>query len=189
MSLYSFVEISMTITVGVDTYISLADARAYVAATGLTPLPTLDADAEKLLKNATQTLDRLYAGKYLGMKATIEQSLQWPRTFAGMVPHGVGEWPYIYVDSDGNPRDFEDLQPETAYAEVELAAVLQAGQDPYAQPGPRVNFDRSRVGTLEKEFHTSDSNSYRVDPLFKINVILRPILNQPTGSVPITRGA
>jgi hypothetical protein len=178
----------MTITVGVDTYISLADARSYATANGLT-LPASNTDAENALKQATQTLDRLYAGKYLGMKATIAQTLQWPRTFAGMVPHGVGEWPYIYVDSDGNPRDFTNLQPETGFAEVELAASTTAGSNPYAQPSPRVNFDRSLVGSLEKEIRTTDDNSYRVDPLFKVNVILRPILKNTTGSVPITRGA
>jgi len=179
----------MTITVGTDTYISLADARAYVTATGLAALPAVDADAEKVLKQATQTLDRLYAGKYLGMKATIAQTLQWPRTFAGMVPHGVGEWPYIYVDSDGNPRDFNNLQPELGFAEVELAVMTMAGVDPYAQPDPFLSMERSKVSALEQEKQFKGTQGYRADPLYKISLILRPLLTQSTGSVAITRGA
>jgi hypothetical protein len=191
MLLYSFVEIIMAITVGTDTYISLADARAYTAENGLTALPTVDADAETLLKRSTKALDQIYGAKYLGMKETIQQSLAWPRLFlqGTISPHGVNEWPYIITDSDGNPRDFSITPVEVSYAEVELASMLQAGTDIYAQPQAAVNFDRSVVGTLEKEFRTTDNKSYRVDPLYKISLILRPLLINSNGAILATRGA
>lgn len=189
MLLLSFVEFHMAITVGTDSYISLSDARAYAVSAGLATLPLLDADAETLLKQATTALDRIYGGKYLGMKATIEQKLLWPRTFAGMVPHGTGEWPYILVDSDGNPRDFSGIQPELGYAEVEMASMLQAGTDIYTQPLPFVSMERNKVSALEQEKQYVGAQGYRSDPLYKVALILRPILNKNTGSLSITRGA
>jgi hypothetical protein len=179
----------MTITVDVDTYITLADARAYVTANGLTPLPTVDADAETLLKKSRLTMDRIYSNRYLGMKRTISQPLFWPRIFAQGTPHGVNEWPYTIVDSDGNPRDFTQTPPEMGYAQVEMSNLFQTNVDPYAQPDAKTNFVRDVVGSLEHQVRTSDANSHRVDPLYKISLILRPLLNAQVGSIPITRGA
>lgn len=181
----------MTITVGTDTYISLADAQSYAAAQGLT-LGANDTATETLLKRATTALDRLYGNKYLGIKQVETQALAWPRFYISSqnnMPHGQGEWLYQTYDSDGNPRDFTGIQPETGYAEVELAALIQSGTDVYAQPLPAIVFERSKVGSLEKEIHTTDNRSYMVNPLYKISLILRPLLTNSTGAIPITRGA
>lgn len=181
----------MALTVGTDTYITLANARAYVLANGLAALPVGDSDAETLLRKATKSLDQIYGAKYLGMKSTIQQALAWPRIFVEgtLKPHGINEWPYIIVDSDGNPRDFSTIPVEVTYAEVEIASMFQAGVDVYAQPQATVNFERSVVGTLEKEIRTTDNKSYRVDPLYKISLILRPLLINSNGSISATRGA
>jgi len=182
----------MSLTVGVDTYISLADARTYVAVQGLTPLPILDADAEALLKRATIALDRNYGNRYLGIKVSETQTLAWPRNYINSVvniPHFEGEWPYVVVDSDGNPRDFSGLQPETGYAETEMAVMLQANVDLYAQPDPYLSQIRQKVSSLEEEKQFKGNQGYRVDPLYKITLILRPLLKTSTGSIPITRGA
>lgn len=165
------------ITVGTDTYISLADAQAYASNNGLT-LGANDAATETLLKRATIAIDRIYGNKFLGQKASETQSLAWPRNFASAT-----------IDSDGNPRDFSGLQPETGYAEVELAALLQAGTDPYVQPEPFLSQIRQKVATLEEEKQFKASQGYRTDPLYKITLILRPLLMNQSGSVSITRGA
>ena len=179
----------MTITVGSDSYISLADARTYVAANGLTALPLLDADAEALLKRATTSLDRLYGAKYLGSKCSMSQLLAWPRFVGTGYPHGPGESLYVTIDSDGNPRDFTGLQPESGQAEVELAVMIQAGTDVYAQPDPFLSVERNKVSTLEQEKQFKSAQGYRSDALYKIALILRPILVSSTGQVAITRGA
>ena len=180
----------MTITVGTDTYVSLADARAYITKNGLTPLPTVDADAEALLVRATFALDRIYGNRYLGMKRYITQNLAWPRLFAAGQPHGYNEWPYIIVDSDGNPRDFSALQPETAYATSELASMLTANPkfDPYEQPKPVVNYQRDVLDGMEHQIRTTDGNSYRELPMYKITLLLRPLTSTPVGSSQLTRG-
>lgn len=181
----------MTITVGTDTYISLVDAQAYATNNGLT-LGANDTATETLLKRATVALDRIYGAQYLGTKATEAQSLAWPRNFINSdvnYPHFAGEWLYVTVDSDGNPRDFSGLQPETGYAEVELAALIQSGTDPYAQPDPFLSQIRQKVATLEEEKQFKASQGYRTNPLYKIALILRPLLKMSTGSIAITRGA
>lgn len=179
----------MAITVGTDTYISLADARAYVAANALAALPTDDTDAEDILKRAAVAVDRNYGNKFLGQKASITQSLAWPREFASAQPHGTGEWLYQNYDSDGNPRDFSGLQPETGYAQVELAVLINGGTDVYAQPDPFLSQLRQKVSSLEEEKQFKAAQGYRTDPLYRITLILRPLLRTSTGAIPITRGA
>jgi hypothetical protein len=177
------------ITVGTDTYLSLADARTYVTANGLTPLPLVDAEAESLLKRATTTIDRIYGAKYLGSKEDMTQPLAWPRLVGTGYPHSDGESLFVTIDSDGNPRDFSGLQPELGQAETELAVMLQAGVDPYAQPDPFLSMERNKVSALEQEKQYKGSQGYRADPLYKIGLILRPILELAVGSISITRGA
>ena len=73
----------MAITVGTDTYISLADANTYVTAnhvstsTEYTSWTTLtDANKELYLKKAAKKIDRLYLR---GVKAVSTQTLEFPR--------------------------------------------------------------------------------------------------------------
>lgn len=178
----------MTITVGTDTYISYADAVTYATNNGLTLGATQPA-TETLLKNATVALDRIYGAKYLGQKETMGQPLGWPRLVGTGQPHGEGEWLYVTYDSDGNPRDFSGLQPETGYAQVELAALMQAGTDVYAQPLPTVSAFTNKVASLEESKTLANSQGWQQNPLYKISLILRPLLVISSGSIPITRGA
>jgi len=176
------------ITVGVDTYISLANAQAYASANGLT-LGANDSATESLLKQATVALDRIYGNRYLGEKDTASQPLAWPRLVGSGRPHFEGESLYVTYDSDGNPRDFSGLQPETGYAQVELAAMVQASVDIYAQPAPAVSAFTNRVASLEESKTLANAQGWQQNPLYKISLILRPLLENNSGSISITRGA
>jgi len=178
----------MTITVGTDTYISYADAVTYATNNGLT-LGANQSATEALLKQATVSMDRIYGNKYLGQKDTITQPLAWPRLVGSGRPHGDGEWLYVTYDSDGNPRDFSGLQPELGQAQTELAALVQAGQDIYAQPNPSVSAFTNKVASLEESKTLANAQGWQQNPLYKISLILRPLLVASTGSIPITRGA
>ena len=180
----------MTFIVGTDTYVSLVDARSYVTKFGLTPLPTDDAAAEQLLTQASYSLDRLYGNRYLGTKSTTAQTLAWPRLFANAAknPHGSGEWLYQTYDSDGNARDFTGLQPETANAAVELAVLIQAGESVNAQPDPALIYKRVKADTVEKEIHMAATSKYVTNPFYGVELILRPLLINNTGSLSIARG-
>ncbi|ARB06110.1 head-tail adaptor Ad1 [Dinoroseobacter phage vB_DshS-R5C] len=74
----------MTLTVGTDAYDTLANVRAYWAARDATAsaawIALADADAELLIRKATDYVDRNFS--YIGDKATAAQRLKWPRKFA-----------------------------------------------------------------------------------------------------------
>lgn len=179
----------MALIVGTNSYISLVDAQTYAAQNGLT-LGANDAATETLLLQAATAMDRIYGNRYLGQKETDTQTLGWPRIVTNVsYPHYAGEWSYVTVDSFGNPRDFSGLQPETGYAQVELAALQQAGTDPYVQPNPAVKKIKEKVSSLEQDREFANAQGYQADPIYKVTLVLLPLLRASTGSIPITRGA
>lgn len=74
----------MTLTVGTDAYDTLANVRAYHAARDATAsaawIALADADAEMLIRKATDYVDRNW--DYIGDVATATQRLKWPRKYA-----------------------------------------------------------------------------------------------------------
>lgn len=75
----------MSITVGTDTYITVAEATTYLgnhylsSSAQLTAWNALSsADKEVLLRNATMSLER---GQYRGFKKSITQTLAFPRCY------------------------------------------------------------------------------------------------------------
>lgn len=63
---------------GANSYISLADARAYAVARGKT-LSAVDATAEAALIKAMDLIES-YRARFQGTKVSRDQALQWPRT-------------------------------------------------------------------------------------------------------------
>lgn len=177
----------MTITVGVDTYISLADARQYVIDNGLSSLPDDDADAEALLKRAAKGIDRRWGNRFIGMRRTYTQKLAWPRD-VNVQPgyRGPGEaWLYT-LDADGNPRLFNDIPPEMGEAQVEMALLMQDGADPLEQNEAPITEKSVEVGGIKsvKKY----ASSYQTPLFYNIATILRPLL-VPVGGIKATRGA
>lgn len=71
----------MTLTVGTDSYDTLANVRAFWAARGDTAWAAIDdTAAEALLRKSTDWVDRNFA--FIGDQATGAQRLKWPRKFA-----------------------------------------------------------------------------------------------------------
>jgi len=80
----------MTLTVGTDTYISLADANAYVALFFISTDAKLiawdlvaEADKEIILRRATQSIETI---KFPGKKYDPDQTLSFPRADAPVLP-------------------------------------------------------------------------------------------------------
>lgn len=66
--------------VGADSYISVATADAYHAARGNTAWAALTTTRkEELLRQATDYLEAVYAGLWVGNPVSMVQELQWPR--------------------------------------------------------------------------------------------------------------
>jgi len=161
----------MALIVGTDTYVSVDEADAYITAQGLSPL----SDPESSLARATLALDRLYAGRYLGLKQTVNQPLHWPRVASYNFTADADHYFYT-VDADGNPRDFSGIPTEIKQATIELAIQLESGVDPYAQPDPLVTSESVEIDVIKTNKTYSNVGGYRVDPLYSITLILRPLL-------------
>lgn len=124
----------MTLTVGSDTYISVADADAYFVARDVASWPAATSQArEAALLQATVYLDGAYT--FIGRIASSAQALAWPRLGA--------------IDGDG--RSLEGIPGRLAHACAELALV--ALTSPLAPPehrGGRVT--EERIGPLSVSY-------------------------------------
>ena len=92
----------MALTVGTDTYISVADATTYLA-TQLGALSWADAsaaDREKALRMACERLERMH---YQGERTADDQALAWPRT-------DVPGWDGADLESAAVPQFVRDAQ-------------------------------------------------------------------------------
>lgn len=160
----------MALTVGTDSYISVADAAAYCELAGL---DSLGVDtAESSLKQATLALDRLYGARFIGLKEQLSQALAWPRRPTTAQVDSSQDW-YV-VDSFGNYRDFSGIPTEVKQATVELAVLIEAGTNPYVQPEPVVTTETVEVDVIKQS--RSYQAGYRTDPLFKVTAVLAPLL-------------
>jgi len=161
-----------------NTYALEAFAIEYAAAAGLEPL----AEAELSLKRATLGIDRLYGARFIGTKTTGEQLLMWPRRPAGPIFDITPDW-YL-VDSFGNYRNFTELPVELSQATVELAVMIEAGEDIYAQSAPFVVSDTLKVDVIE--LSQTYQRGYQVSSTSRIALILAPLLAAP-GQIRLVR--
>lgn len=132
----------MALTVGTDSYISLADAETYAAAHFIGSDATAwdaasDTDKEAALRQATQYVDAKFRDRFLGYIQSTTQALEWPRTAA----------------FDRSGRTLHGTPEAVTDAVVELAkARIVAGDNlvPVEDRGGQVK--REKVGSLEVEY-------------------------------------
>lgn len=133
----------MTITVetgaivtDANSYVSLTDARAYVAARGGV-LSAVDATAEAVLLKAMDYLES-FDGRFKGDRVERDQPLSWPRE--GVIIEGW-EW-----GSDEIPR-------QVIAAQLALVWEVNAGEDPNNPSAATLPVIRERVeGAVEVEY-------------------------------------
>lgn len=149
----------MPLVVGTDTYISLADATTYLAT-----YSSGEVDEPSLAK-ATLAIDRLYRGRFRGVKTDTNQPLEFPRDAATTIPTVVTQ------------------------ATAELAVLIKAGFDVYAQPAPQVMEETVELDVI-KQSKKYGALGYYKNPLHQIAVILSPVLYAVSGIVmaEVTRG-
>lgn len=98
------------ITVGIDTYTTVAEADAYFTTTLKNSAWTAldNAVKEICLKTACRKMETL---KYIGIKAVSTQPLEFPRVYTDSLYNSD----YIFNPSaDGTPQDVKDAQSELA---------------------------------------------------------------------------
>jgi len=120
----------MTITVGTDTYISVADATTYI---GLNYLATdakhiawtaLDtAGKELVLRRATVSIEAIPVP---GIKYDIDQALNFPREPSALFPRRRNDYLYYYGDFGDVPQAVMDAQVEEALESASPSADSKA---------------------------------------------------------------
>lgn len=162
----------MAIIVGTNSYVDEAYAAAYTEEQGLSPV-----SAASALIQASTAIDRIFGARFIGYKTNSTQKLAWPR-----VPTTEQETPngFYFVDSLGNIRDYSVVPEEVLQATVELAILIEEGTDIYAQPQANVVEEKTKIDVLETSFKYVDVG-YKVVPLYKINLILSPLLISRNG--------
>ncbi len=122
--------------VGAESFVSVADYRAYLAKWGVT-LTDADADCEVQLRKGTRDLCGTFQTQWPGRKEFWKASLDWPRVWA----FDINDLPIL---PGTIPQEVKD-------AECELAYRSKAGAlAPDLVRGNRVR--RIRVGPVEKEY-------------------------------------
>jgi len=130
----------MALNVGVNTYLSVADADTYWSdRNNSTWSSASTADKEKALLEATQFIDGAYT--FIGTLADEDQTLAWPRAQAYV---RSGNFASQLYDIDEIPRQVKD-----ATAELALDA-LSARLRPSQERGGSVK--REKVDVIEVEY-------------------------------------
>ena len=156
----------MTLTVGSDTYISIASADAYFAARDVASWAAATTQArEAALLQATVYLDGTY--QFVGRIADTGQSLAWPRLGA--------------IDGDG--RTLDNIPDRVAHACGELALIaLSEALAPPEHRGGRVT--EERVGVLSVSY-TKDAPTGRTFPY--IDLLLSGLVVPSDASAKVIR--
>ncbi len=164
----------MAITVGTDTYISVADANTYFTGRdGETTWGTYtDAEKENALRMACDYMEAEYTGRWIGGITSTDQSLSWPR--------------YSVTDQDGRVYSGTEYPPRITDAQCELAYKAAAGNSlvPDLDAGEKSLIEK-KTGPLTRKWSSG------VDPekryLF-VERLIAPFLTGSNSSVDLVRG-
>ena len=121
-------------------YITVAEARAYAAARGLT-LPATDAALEPLIVLAADYLEQL-EDRFQGSRVSATQAMAWPRE-------------YVYIR--GEALDIAVIPNELKMAQCQLA--VDAVTTPLQPTGTGREIVRQKVDVIETEYGKTGSGS------------------------------
>ena len=157
----------MAVTVGVDTYLSVADADIYWSdRNNTTWAGTATADKEKGFKEATQYIDNAYT--FIGTQID-NQIRAWPRYDARVE---FGNYKGEYYDSDTIPPQIKD-----ACAELALEAASSRLRPIQERGGAIV---REKVDVVEVEYASWAPSQKSFD---FVNMLVKPLLRSGGGSM------
>jgi hypothetical protein len=102
-----------------DSYVSVADFKAYCDARGTSYAGKTDEQIEQALRRATSYIDAVYGGQFLGTPRRFRsQALQWPRVDG--YDTNAGE----YIDFESVPREVEAATNEATIRELASPGAL-----------------------------------------------------------------
>lgn len=172
----------MALQIGINSYCDKAFADEYCAEMGLAVL-----SSDNYLIQATRAIDRLYGSAFIGYRAknNTDQKLCWPRTSTNIANNFYESGANWIYDAAGTYRDINQIQPELKEAVVELAVLLAGGLDPYK------HIDSIKSESIKIGDGVTQSTTYAYgfvpNDLSKVEMILRPLLENSYGIIKVTR--
>ena len=143
-----------------NSYVSVADARAYALDRGVT-LSANDDELGSMLIRATDYLE-VQACLYQGVPTSSTQFLQWPRID-------------VYLNGDALPPNV--IPKSLIAAQVQLAMAITAGFDLQPNISPQDYVKREKVGPTEIEY--ADPLAVGIMPTFTaVNALLAPLFGE-----------
>jgi hypothetical protein len=150
-----------------NAYISVADADQYIEDHGNSSdwTGSDNSQKEEAIRMATQYLDAVYGGRWIGIAATSIQSLDFPRS--GMYVNGY------YRDSDSVPQEVKDATCEMAvrFRGLSSGELLIEDQD---DPGAVKEYQVKVGSVMEKTVWLAGKSDQKSRPI--VDGILHPLL-------------
>lgn len=159
-----------------ESYCSVADASTYHAARNNAAWAALaPAAMEAALRLATDFMRQRYRLRWVGVRVTVAQALDWPRAWVALPdsPSGYRSVP-SYVPMDSVPSEVRNACAELALRSI--AAPLSPDL------GPQVT--REKVGQIEVDYHLGA----RQAPLFRAVDDMLAVYLKGLGSLDVIRG-
>lgn len=159
-----------TIVASANSYVTVADVRAFAALRGNTDLPADNPAVEALVIKAMDYVES-YGSRFKGHKYSRDQELQWPRSLVWIGRH--------QVYSSEIPKQLKD-------AVCQLA--IDASDIDIDPNGTGQGIVREKIGPLETEYIASGAGNTRPQ-LNKFMKFFRPLLKNGGGLLnTVTRG-
>ncbi|ASY62521.1 hypothetical protein SJ05684_c10640 [Sinorhizobium sojae CCBAU 05684] len=120
-------------------YGSAAEAATYFTARGISTWTGTEGDKEEALIRGCDYLERLYAGRWVGVKTSSTQALAWPRAYVN--------------DLDGYPIASDAIPTAIKRANFEAALLILTGTDlePVLTRGNAIKRKKVKAGPAEVE--------------------------------------
>lgn len=125
-----------------------------------------DDQRERALIGAAQRLD---TERFLGIRTTSNQSMQWPREGVRRPDYVTNSFLDGAVSDNVNPRYFDPnvVPPQIEKAQVELAVYLHANPEGISLSGLE-DYKQISIGSLRlTSERTGEVNGYRVPPMYQ----------------------
>lgn len=150
-----------------ESYISVADFKAYCDAHGLSYAGKTDTQIEQALRRATQWIDATYSVRFDGYRVAELQALLWP--MSGLIDRGG-----YGIPSDAVPRQIVSATAEAGVRELASPQSLS----PDVVPGEVVK--REKIDKIEFEYAIGSGGASVMAPaLTVIDGILAPLFAMP----------
>lgn len=130
-------------------FVGVSVADAYFTARGITTWTGTDAAKEAALVRGCDYLERMYRGRWVGIKTTELQALSWPRGWVS--------------DVDGYAISADTIPVQVQNANLEAALLILTGTDlePVLERGGMVTREKVKAGPVESEAEYSAGASVR----------------------------